>query len=67
VRGVRIERGYRVIRRRRGDRVLVAVSADMEGVSQLVGPREILACCPEYWETGKPRLEADVAPLVRGC
>jgi D-aminopeptidase len=46
--------------------MLVVLSADMEGVSQLVDPREILACCPEYWETGKPGLEADVAAACQG-
>jgi D-aminopeptidase len=38
----------------------------MEGVSQLADPREILACCPEYWEMGRPRLEADVAAACEG-
>jgi len=52
--------------RRIGSTMLVAVSADMEGISQLVDPREILACCPEYWQTGKPRLEADVAAACLG-
>jgi D-aminopeptidase len=52
--------------RRIGSTMLVAVSADMEGISQLVDPREILACCQEYWQTGKPRLEADVAAVCLG-
>jgi D-aminopeptidase len=47
-------------------RMLVAVSVDMEGASQLRGVREILGCTPEYWETGKPRLEADVAAACTG-
>ncbi len=38
----------------------VVLSADMEGVSQLRRAREILAACPEYWETGKPRFEEEV-------
>jgi D-aminopeptidase len=46
--------------------VLVALSADMEGVSQLRDPREILAGSREYWETGKPRMEADVAAACEG-
>ncbi len=46
--------------------MLVVLSADMEGVSQLVGPNEIIACCDEYWATGKPRFEADVAAACRG-
>lgn len=38
----------------------------MEGVSQLRRPREILAACPEYWHTGKPRLEEEVAAACEG-
>src|SRR5215467_11423653 len=44
----------------------VVLSTDMEGVSQLRGAREIVAACPEYWETGKPRYEADVAAACEG-
>jgi D-amino peptidase len=46
--------------------MLIALSVDMEGVSQLGEAREILACCPEYWESGKPRLEADVSAACEG-
>jgi D-aminopeptidase len=46
--------------------VRVAVSVDMEGASQLRGVREIFAALPEYWATGKPRLEADVAAACEG-
>jgi D-amino peptidase len=46
--------------------VLVVLSADMEGVSQLRRAREILAACPEYWQTGKPRLEEEVAAACEG-
>jgi D-amino peptidase len=46
--------------------MIVAVSADMEGASQLRGVREIWGCLPEYWETGKPRLEADVVAACEG-
>ena len=46
--------------------MLVAVSVDMEGASQLRSVREIWGCMPEYWETGKPRLEADVAAGCEG-
>jgi D-amino peptidase len=46
--------------------MLVAVSVDMEGVSQLRSVREIFGCMPEYWQTGKPRLEADVAAACEG-
>jgi D-aminopeptidase len=44
----------------------VVVSVDMEGASQLRSVREIFGCFPEYWETGKPRLEADVAATCEG-
>jgi D-aminopeptidase len=46
--------------------MLVVLSADMEGVSQLSEAREILAACPEYWETGKPRYEGEVAAACEG-
>jgi D-amino peptidase len=44
----------------------IAVSVDMEGASQLRSVREIWGCLPEYWETGKPRLEDDVAAACEG-
>ena len=34
----------------------VVLSVDMEGISQLAEPREILSCRQEYWATGKPRI-----------
>jgi D-aminopeptidase len=46
--------------------MLVAVSVDMEGASQLRNVRETFGCCPEYWETGKPTLEADVRAACEG-
>jgi D-amino peptidase len=46
--------------------VLVAVSIDMEGASQLRSVREIWGCLPEYWATGKPRLEQDVRAACEG-
>jgi D-amino peptidase len=46
--------------------VRVVLSIDMEGVSQLRAPAEILAACPEYWQTGKPRLEADTVAAAEG-
>jgi D-aminopeptidase len=46
--------------------MLVAVSVDMEGASQLRSVREIFGCMPEYWQTGKPRLQADVAAGCEG-
>lgn len=44
----------------------IAVSVDMEGASQLQGVREIFGCFPEYWATGRPRLEADVVAACEG-
>ena len=44
----------------------VAVSVDMEGASQLRDVREIFGCFPEYWATGRPALEADVAAACDG-
>jgi D-aminopeptidase len=38
----------------------------MEGASQLRGVREIWGCLPEYWDTGRPRLEADVRAACEG-
>jgi D-aminopeptidase len=38
----------------------------MEGASQLQGVREIWGCLPEYWETGRPRLEGDVRAACEG-
>jgi D-aminopeptidase len=46
--------------------VLVVVSTDMEGVSQLRQAREIVAACPEYWLTGKPRYEEEIAAACEG-
>jgi D-aminopeptidase len=46
--------------------VLVILSADMEGLSQLRAVREIVAACPEYWLTGKPRYEDEVAAACEG-
>ena len=44
----------------------VVLSADMEGISQLRHAREILAACPEYWRTGKPGFEEEVAAACDG-
>jgi D-aminopeptidase len=38
----------------------------MEGISQVRKAREILAVCPEYWQTGKPRFEEEVAAACEG-
>jgi len=44
----------------------IAVSVDMEGATQLRSVNEIWGCLPEYWETGKPALEADVRAACEG-
>jgi D-amino peptidase len=46
--------------------VRVVLSSDMEGISQLRQAREIVAACPEYWVTGKPHYEAEVAAACEG-
>jgi D-aminopeptidase len=38
----------------------------MEGASQLRSVREIWGCLPEYWATGRPRLEMDVRAVCEG-
>jgi D-amino peptidase len=38
----------------------------MEGASQLQSVREIWGFLPEYWKTGKPRLERDVRAACEG-
>jgi D-aminopeptidase len=44
----------------------VVISADMEAISQISDWREILACCPEYWATGRRRMTADVVAAAQG-
>jgi D-aminopeptidase len=46
--------------------MLVALSADMEGVSQLDEWRAIFAFEPEYWREGRAQMEAEVAAAARG-
>jgi D-aminopeptidase len=46
--------------------VRVVISADMEGISQLVDPHEILAFARPYWKTGRRRMTADVAAAAEG-
>src|SRR4051812_43601184 len=46
--------------------MLVALSADMEGVSQLVDWRAIFAFEPAYWREGRAQMEAEVAAAARG-
>jgi D-aminopeptidase len=67
-------RSTRCPRSRRFDRraalvsrdVRVVISADMEGISQLVDPDEILAFTRAYWATGRRRLTADVVAAADG-
>jgi D-aminopeptidase len=44
----------------------VALSADMEGVSQLNDWRAVLAFDPAYWQEGRAQMEAEVAAAARG-
>jgi D-aminopeptidase len=44
----------------------VALSADMEGVSQLDDWRAVLAFDPAYWRKGRAQMEAEVAAAARG-
>jgi D-aminopeptidase len=44
----------------------VALSADMEGVSQLDDWRAVLAFERTYWFEGRAQMEADVAAAARG-
>jgi len=46
--------------------MLVALSADMEGISQLRDPHSILAFERSYWEEGRRRMTADVAAAAAG-
>jgi D-amino peptidase len=38
----------------------------MEGISQLRHPYEIFACRPEYWDTGRARMQRDTDAAVAG-
>jgi D-aminopeptidase len=44
----------------------VAISADMEGISRLADPHEILAFSRPYWLTGRERMSADVVAAAVG-
>jgi D-amino peptidase len=46
--------------------VRVGVSVDMEGVSELRNPHEILAFARPYWDSGRARITADAAAAARG-
>jgi D-amino peptidase len=44
----------------------VALSFDMEGVSQLTDVREVEAAFEEYWDSGRHKLHADVVAAAEG-
>jgi D-aminopeptidase len=44
----------------------VALSADMEGISQIDDWRAAFAFDPAYWREGRAQMEADVAAAARG-
>jgi D-aminopeptidase len=44
----------------------IVLSIDMEGIAGITGVRELLACCPEYWDTGRARLTDDVLAAASG-
>src|SRR3954467_3292946 len=44
----------------------VALSADMEGVSQLDDWRAVVVFDPAYWREGRAQMEAEVAAAARG-
>jgi D-aminopeptidase len=44
----------------------VALSVDMEGISQLDDWRAVVAFDPAYWREGRAQMEADVAAAARG-
>ena len=48
----------------RGMRIVLSI--DMEGTAGISSVRELLACCPEYWDTGRARLTDDVLAAASG-
>ena len=44
----------------------IVLSADMEAISQMRETRQLLACCREYWDTGRQAMTDDVVAGVRG-
>lgn len=44
----------------------VLLQTDMEGVSRITDPRECWPVFPEYWQTGRRKLTADVLAAARG-
>jgi hypothetical protein len=44
----------------------IVLSVDMEGIAGIRDVRELLACRPEYWETGRAKLTDDVVAAATG-
>jgi D-amino peptidase len=44
----------------------VVLSADMEGIAGMRSAGQVLACCPEYWESGRAAYTADVVAAAEG-
>jgi len=44
----------------------VVLSADMEAIAGMRSAREVLACCREYWESGRAAYTADVVAAAQG-
>jgi D-amino peptidase len=44
----------------------IVLSVDMEGIAGIRDARELLACCPEYWDAGRVRLTDDVVAAATG-
>lgn len=44
----------------------VALSIDMEAIAGIADPREVLACCEQYWRRGRPRMAAHTAAAAQG-
>jgi D-amino peptidase len=44
----------------------VVLSADMEGIAGMRSARQVLACCAEYWDSGREAYTADVAAAAQG-
>jgi hypothetical protein len=44
----------------------IVLSADMEGIAGIRDARELLACCPAYWDSGRASFTRDVASASAG-
>ena len=54
-------------RGRERQRMQIALSVDMKGISGITSVRELLACCPAYWDVGRTMLTRDVSAAASGC